>query len=90
MPSSTSRVLELDGTRLLIPLTNKTHPFCWKHAYIGVLLDSDGRWSETSEGNNVGFYRIIFDCGGRLNHFIGVLRRYTSLMEFVIMYTYIY
>ena len=67
--AGTSSVLEFSGS-MVIPRTADTQPFCWKRVYLGIWLDSSNIIvNETNENNNAAFYKVIFDCGGKMSYF---------------------
>ena len=48
----------------MIPLNNSTYQFCWRLSYIGIIVDVNNVKEEVNEDNNIGYYAVIFDCGG--------------------------
>ena len=62
--------LDLGGV-LTIPLNKQTYAYCWKHVFIGVILDypetptQEGD-DEANEDNNDSWFEIIFDCKGKV------------------------
>ena len=65
-PDSSLR-LHLQGHQLYVPLTRDTQVFCWKHVYVGVLLEVSNLLEEVNEDNNVALYRAFFDCGDNVD-----------------------
>ncbi len=58
-------IFSLEGDNLVIPLTPDTYPFCWHRAFLGVVVDGDEEVLEENENNNIGYFSMILDCGGR-------------------------
>ena len=56
--------MTLSSDNLQIPLNNMTYQFCWRMAYLGIYADIDNNIAEVNEENNIGYYSVVFDCGG--------------------------
>ena len=60
-------MIDLSSDQFEIPLNLETYKYCWKHVFIGAVMDSDGPTdNEVNEANNEDWFEVIFDCGGEL------------------------